>query len=232
MADPSRPRDPGKGEASDAALTRRPDPVSTGKGHGSPRRATPLSFPPYVSAEIESASSRPHRHVTRSVRRRKEGQDKACFGGGENRSGTFLEKRRERRDSPLIRLPPPSPRKRGEGICRDGFHPSHAQRGKSPLPACGERVRVRGGTVIGRRGRRSRSPPQFTSSSRCRRASLAYRRSGGFGGGLVFRGLAHVLVASGPFAIGSPSVCNLRTAAYIGHNEAAAQAASPPQKGL
>ncbi len=154
------------------------------------------------------------------------------LGGGENRSGTFLEKRRERRDSPLIRLPPPSPRKRGEGICRDGFHPSHAQWGKSPLPACGERVRVRGGTVIGRRGRCSRSPPQFTSSSRCRRASLAYRRSGGFGGGLVFRGLAHVLVASGPFAIGSPSVCNLQTAAYIGHNEAAAQAASPPQKGL
>ncbi len=32
--------------------------------------------------------------------------------------------------------------------------------------------------------------------------------------------------------IGSPSVCNLQTAAYIGHNEAAAQAASPPQKGL
>ncbi|RSB82151.1 hypothetical protein EFD55_05175 [Rhizobium pisi] len=45
---------------------------------------------------------------------------------------------------PLIRLPAPSPRKRGEGECRNLSVPRHVSHGKSPLPACGERVRVRG----------------------------------------------------------------------------------------
>ncbi|MDW9961564.1 hypothetical protein GOB20_27930 [Sinorhizobium meliloti] len=47
---------------------------------------------------------------------------------------------------PLIRLPPPSPRKRGEGTCGGRLRYQDHQRfaGWSPLPACGERVRVRG----------------------------------------------------------------------------------------
>ncbi|RVN19023.1 hypothetical protein CN114_24350, partial [Sinorhizobium meliloti] len=43
---------------------------------------------------------------------------------------------------PLIRLPPPSPRRRGEGT--RGNHSPPSRRRTSPLPACGERVRVRG----------------------------------------------------------------------------------------
>jgi hypothetical protein len=49
-----------------------------------PRRSKPLSPPPHVTADNESASSRPHRHVTRSVRRRKDVQDRRWAEGGDD----------------------------------------------------------------------------------------------------------------------------------------------------
>jgi hypothetical protein len=48
------------------------------------RRSKPLSPLPHVTADNESASSRPHRHVTRSVRRRKDVQDRRCAEGGDD----------------------------------------------------------------------------------------------------------------------------------------------------
>jgi hypothetical protein len=45
---------------------------------------------------------------------------------------------------PLIRLPAPSPRQRGEENCRTASAHRNLASGKSPLPASGERVRVRG----------------------------------------------------------------------------------------
>ena len=59
--------------------------IPTDKDRERARRSMPLSPAPYVSVEIESASSRTHRHVTRSVRRRKEVQDTGGLGDGENR---------------------------------------------------------------------------------------------------------------------------------------------------
>ncbi len=54
------------------------------RGTSRPRCSTPLSRLPYVSAGHESASSRPHRHATRSVRRWKDIQDSAGLASGEN----------------------------------------------------------------------------------------------------------------------------------------------------
>ncbi|NKN15359.1 hypothetical protein GFL86_28245 [Rhizobium laguerreae] len=49
------------------------------------------------------------------------------------------------RNRPLIRLPPPSPRLRGEGTMQRPLHSPHQPlAGHAPLPASGERVRVRG----------------------------------------------------------------------------------------
>ena len=86
QADPARPGEGGSpARRSPAARSR-----NAGRGDRSPRRSTPLPPLPYVSAESESASSRPHRHVTRSVRRRKEVQDRGGFRGGENMSGICM----------------------------------------------------------------------------------------------------------------------------------------------
>ncbi len=50
---------------------------------------------------------------------------------------------------PLIRLPAPSPRMLGEGIRRTACFRFGPSRGASPLPACGERVRVGGSSKGG-----------------------------------------------------------------------------------
>ncbi len=72
----------------DPAARGRGKPVTT-KEMPLPQRLAPLSPLPYVSTANESASSRPHRHVPRSVRRRKDVQDRAGFGGGENGDDVF-----------------------------------------------------------------------------------------------------------------------------------------------
>ncbi|NEK19592.1 hypothetical protein GR257_33040 [Rhizobium leguminosarum] len=73
------------------------------------------------------------------------------------RSGAFTQRQ------PLIRLPPPSPRRRGEGICGGPLRPpAYLSQGTSPRPVYGERVRVRGSLrcepdSIGTSSRKSRS---------------------------------------------------------------------------
>jgi uroporphyrin-III C-methyltransferase/precorrin-2 dehydrogenase/sirohydrochlorin ferrochelatase len=51
-------------------------------------------------------------------------------------------------DRPLIPLPGPSPRTRGEGEFRTVSAPDNVASGTSPLPASGERARVRGNAAI------------------------------------------------------------------------------------
>ncbi|WP_165217381.1 siroheme synthase CysG [Affinirhizobium pseudoryzae] len=68
---------------------------------------------------------------------------------GEVMRGLIAEHRVEaNEDQPLIPLPGPSPRTRGEGEFRTVSAPDNVASGTSPLPASGERARVRGEATI------------------------------------------------------------------------------------